>query len=95
MGRGDLERRGINEGKRVEEMGESSCVELLRGLGVAFAGADIPRLVVANSSSVSAAAALSARRRGSNIAGSVASLTGKGLVDGVGVITEDFGCLKG
>jgi hypothetical protein len=42
-------------------MGEALCVELLGGLGVTFAGAHVPRLIVADGSAVGAATALCTR----------------------------------
>lgn len=94
MGGRDLKAGRVDESKGVEKMGEACCVELLGGLGVTFTCTHIPRLVVTNGSAVGAAAALCAGGRGGDIAGSVAGLTGKGLVDGVGIVTEDFSGLR-
>jgi hypothetical protein len=57
---GDLEANRVDESKGVKKMGEAFCVELLGGLGIAFAGTDVPRLIVADGSTIGAAAALCA-----------------------------------
>lgn len=93
VGGGNLEAGRVDESKGIEKMGEACCVELLGGLCVAFTCTHIPRLVVADSSTVGAAAALCAGGRGGDAAGSVAGLAGEGLVDGVGVVTKDLSCL--
>lgn len=94
VGGGDLEAGRVDKGKGVEKMGEACCVELLGGLGVTFTCTHIPRLVVANGSTVGATTTLCAGGRGGYVTGSVAGLAGEGLVDGVGIITEDFSGLR-
>jgi len=60
VGRRNSEGRWIDEGKRVEKMGEAFGVELLGSLGVALSSAHIPRLVVTDGSAVGATATLCA-----------------------------------
>jgi hypothetical protein len=60
VSRSQLERDGVDEGERVEEMGVAFSVELLGCLSVTFAGADVPRLIVSDCSSVCAATSLCA-----------------------------------
>jgi hypothetical protein len=60
VSRSDLERDGVDKGEGVEQMGEAFGIELLGRLGVAFASADVPRLIVSDRSSACAATSLCA-----------------------------------